>query len=367
MPLAPFRVSRTSDLIIRPEDIMDLCGVTAERCAFWKGHRVFVTGATGLLGSWMTHALVNAGADVMILVRDWTPDSFLFQGGTIDRVTIVHGKLEDYDLIARALAKYEIEYVFHLGAETQVRMAVRAPKATFESNVQGTWNVLEAARHTPSVRCVIVASSDKAYGTQPVLPYTEDAPMGGEFPYDVSKSCADLIARSYFRTYKLPVCVTRCGNLFGPGDQNYDRIVPGTIRSIARGEQPVIRSDGTFIRDYLFTPDAVDGYLTIAENMHRDEIVGQAFNLSTMNRLTVLDLFRRIIALAGADVVPKILNQASNEIREQYLSSERAERLLDWRPRHAIDEGLAITVAWYLQVLGYAGVRQDRQSLISES
>jgi CDP-glucose 4,6-dehydratase len=199
---------------------------------------------------------------------------------------------------------------------------------------------------------VLVASSDKAYGTQPVLPYTEEASLRGQFPYDVSKSCADLLAQAYFQTYKLPVCVTRCGNLYGPGDRNFDRLIPGTIRSIALGEQPVIRSDGKFIRDYFFVPDAVDGYLTIAENMHRPEVVGQAFNLSTMNKVSVLDLFNKMISLMSKNVTPLVLNQASNEIREQYLSSQKAEKLLGWRPRHTLDEGLRITIAWYMRYFG---------------
>lgn len=339
----------SSDPVIDQQTLIELCNVTPERRAFWKDKKVFITGATGMLGSWMTHALVNAGATVTILVRDWVSRSLLFQGDTIDHVTIVHGELEDFELIQRVLSKYEIEYVFHLGAQTQVRTALISPKATFESNIRGTWNVLEAARLASTIKGIVVASSDKAYGTQPVLPYTEDAPLHGEFPYDVSKSCADLLARCYFLTYKLPVCVTRCGNLYGPGDRNFERIIPGTIKSVASGEQPVIRSDGTFVRDYFFTPDAVDGYLTIAENMHRAEIVGQGFNLSTMNKITVLDLFNRIIEIMGADVKPRILNKATNEIREQYLSSDKAERLLDWRPKHTLDEGLTITIAWYQQ------------------
>jgi len=349
------------DPVIEMKTIVELCNDNPERRAFWREKKVFITGATGMLGSWMTHALVNAGASVTILVRDWVSNSLLFQGDTINHVNIVHGELQNYGLIERTLAEYEIEYIFHLGAQTQVRTALRNPKATFESNILGTWNVLEAARITPTIKGVIVASSDKAYGTQPVLPYTEDASLHGEYPYDVSKSCADLLARSYYLTYGVPVCVTRCGNLYGPGDRNFDRIIPGTIRSIALGEQPVIRSDGKFVRDYFFTPDAVDGYLTIAENMHRPEIVGQGFNLSTMNKVNVLDLFNSIIELMGADVKPKILNQATNEIREQYLSSQKAEKLLNWRPKHTLDEGLSITITWYQQ---YFAFKMERDKLM---
>lgn len=304
-----------------------------------------------MLGSWMTHALVGFGAHVTILVRDWVTASLLFHDDTLSRVNVVHGTFEEYAVIQRALSEYEIEYIFHLGAQTQVRTANRNPKPTFEANIRGTWNVLEAARQCHTIKGVIIASSDKAYGPQDVLPYTEDTSMNGHHPYDVSKSCADLLSRAYFHTYQLPLCVTRCGNLYGPGDRNFDRIIPGTIRSIELGETPIIRSDGKFIRDYFFTPDAVDGYLAIAENMHREEVVGQGFNLSTGNRLTVIDLFNKIIEQMGADIEPKILGQASSEIREQSLSSEKAKQLLGWEAKHTIDEGLRITVDWYRQYL----------------
>ena len=323
------------------------CNVTPDRAAFWKDKKVLVTGATGMLGSWMTHTLVALGANVVIIERDTVVNSLLAADDTRDRITIVRGSFTDYHLVERTLFDYEITHIFHLGAQTQVRTANRHPKDTFECNILGTWNVLEAARLSPTTQAVLVASSDKAYGPQEELPYTEETSMNGHHPYDVSKSCADLLARAYYHTYDLPVCVTRCGNLYGPGDRNFDRIIPGTVRSVLQGETPIIRSDGKFIRDYFFVPDAVDGYLTIAENMDREEVVGEAFNLSTMNRITVLDLFKMIIKLMEKDVEPKVLNQASNEIREQSLSSKKAEELLNWKPRHTLEEGLQITIDWY--------------------
>lgn len=331
--------------------MLELCNDSPERREFWKGKKVLVTGATGMLGSWMTHALVGFGATVTAIIRDKIPQSLLWEDNTINQINVAYGDFKDADFVQRVLFEYECEYIFHLGAQTQVRTANRNPTETFKTNVNGTWNMLEAARLAPTTKAVLIASSDKAYGTQPVLPYTEEAPLQGEHPYDVSKSCADLLSRCYYLTYDLPVCVTRCGNLYGPGDRNFDRIIPGTIKSVLEGQQPIIRSDGTFIRDYFFVPDAVDGYLTIAENMDRKEILGEAFNLSTMNRITVLDLFNTIIEVMGKDLKPKILNQASNEIKEQSLSSDKAGKMLDWNSRHTIEEGLAITVDWYKEIL----------------
>src|SRR5208337_2254070 len=210
---------------------------------FWRNRPVFITGCTGLLGSWMSQALADRGAHVIGLIRDTTPQSHLYLSGTINKITTVRGEIEDYALIERALNEYEIETVFHLGAQTIVTTANRGPISTFKSNIGGTWNILEASRNVPTVRRIVVASSDKAYGDQKNLPYDESTPLEGRHPYDVSKSCADLLCRCYFETYNLPVCVTRCGNFYGGGDLNYNRIVPGTIRSVYYHENPVIRSD----------------------------------------------------------------------------------------------------------------------------
>ncbi|MDD9954367.1 MAG: GDP-mannose 4,6-dehydratase [Candidatus Woesearchaeota archaeon] len=329
--------------------MLELCNTTDERKRYWNGKSVLVTGATGMMGSWITHVLVAAGAHVTVLVRDWATGSLLYEGDAVKHVNIVYGSLGDFETLERIFSDYEPSFVFHMGAQTQVRAAYRNPKETFESNVLGTWNVLEAARRCDTPPGIIVASSDKAYGSQEKLPYTEETPLEGEYPYDVSKSCTDLIAQSYVHTYKLPLCITRCGNLYGPGDLNYDRLIPGTIKSILLGETPIIRSDGTYVRDYIFTPDAVDGVLTIAENF--GQVVGEAFNLSTGNKLTVLDLFTTILKLLGSDAKPKILNEATAEIKEQYLSSEKAKTLLHWQPRHALQESLQITIDWYKEQL----------------
>ena len=322
--------------------------------SFWSDRRVFVTGATGLLGSWMVDELLARGAEVTCLVRDWVPDSRLIAGGVLDRVQTVRGELEDYQTVLRALNEYEIDTVFHLGAQTIVGTASRSALSTFESNVKGTWTLLEACKALPSlVQRVIVASSDKAYGANEVLPYTEDTPLQGRFPYDVSKSCADLISLSYAHTYDVPVAVTRCGNLYGGGDLNFNRLIPGTIRSALRGESPIIRSDGTFVRDYFYVRDAVDAYMALAERLPEPGLTGEAFNFGTETPLSVLETVDVLLGLMGrGDLEPTVLNEATREIREQYLDCAKARRILGWQPRHTLDEGLRETIAWYEQWLG---------------
>jgi len=317
----------------------------------WHKHRVFVTGATGLLGSAVVAELLERGAEVTCLLRDWVPASRLILSNTIARANIVGGDLQDLDLLIRALNEYEIDTVFHLGAQTIVGTASRSPISTFESNVRGTWNLMEACRlNARLVERVIVASSDKAYGIHDRLPYTEDAPLQGRFPYDVSKSCADLIAFSYFHTYGTPVVVTRCGNLWGPGDLNYNRLIPGTIRSALLDESPIIRSDGTFRRDYFFVRDAVDAYLTLAEQMTGGALAGQAFNFGNEEPFTVLEVVDTILGVMGKRALqPVILNEASDEIPAQYLDCEKARRLLDWAPSHTFESGLQETIPWYEQ------------------
>jgi CDP-glucose 4,6-dehydratase len=323
---------------------------------FWKDRNVFVTGASGLLGSWMTRALADRGANVVVLLRDVVPRSELVLSGTVDRVTQVQGDLADYFSVLRAINEYEVETVFHLGAQTIVGTASRSPLSTFESNIRGTWHVLEACRSCAKlVKRVVVASSDKAYGSHSKLPYNEDAPLQGRFPYDASKSCADLLALSYYETYRLPVGITRCGNLFGGGDLNWSRIVPGTIRSALRGERPIIRSDGKFIRDYFYVEDAAEAYLHFAEQLHRPELHGQAFNFGNEKPITVLEVVEKILSVMGAlELEPVILNEASHEIREQYLDCAKARRLLDWRPRFSIEDGLRRTLEWYRAFLSSA-------------
>lgn len=323
--------------------------------SFWSGRHVFVTGATGLLGSWMVDELLSRGAEVTCLVRDWVPNSRLVAGGVLDRVQTVRGELEDYQTVLRALNEYEIDTVFHLGAQTIVGTASRSALSTFESNVKGTWTLLEACKALPGlVRRVIVASSDKAYGAHEMLPYTEDTPLQGRFPYDVSKSCADLISLSYAHTYEVPVAVTRCGNLYGGGDLNFNRLIPGTIRSALRGESPIIRSDGTFVRDYFYVRDAVDAYMALAERMPEPGLTGEAFNFGTETPLSVLEVVDVLLGLMGRELEPTILNEATREIREQYLDCAKAKRVLGWEPRHTLEAGLRETIAWYEEWLGDA-------------
>lgn len=319
---------------------------------FWKDKRVFVTGCTGLLGSWLTADLLSKGAHVVGLIRDQIPHSQLIRTGDIERIDIVRGNVCDYELMERALAEYEIDTIFHLAAQTQVGIANRVPLPTFETNIKGTWTILEAARRNPTIQRIVTASSDKAYGTHAELPYREEAPLQGAYPYDVSKSCADLIARSYAHTYDLPVSVTRCANLFGGGDLNWNRIVPGTCRSALRQDPPIIRSDGTMKRDYIYIKDVVRGYLMVAENMEREDVRGQAFNFGNDDPISVLRMVNTIIQLSdNADLQSIILDEAKGEIQDQYLCSEKAGEVLDWRPQFSLEAGLAETLAWYKDFL----------------
>lgn len=314
---------------------------------FWNNKNVFVTGGTGFLGSYLVKKLVNYGANVTILVRDHIPQSNIYIGEEYKKVNAVQGSLEDYLLIERILGEYEIDTVFHLAAQAIVGVANRNPLGTFKSNIEGTWNILEATRKSPLIKQVIVASSDKAYGDQEKLPYDENMPLQGKHPYDVSKSCADLIAQTYYETYKLPVCITRCGNLYGGGDLNFNRIIPQSIQSILNKEAPIIRSDGSFIRDYFYIEDAVDAYINLAEKVVDLNLGGQAFNFSNEIQLTVLELVNKILKIMGSDIKPIILNQGSNEIIHQYLSAKKARTILGWTPNYTIDEGLSKTIKWY--------------------
>lgn len=316
--------------------------------SFWQDRPVLVTGATGLLGSWLAKRLIASQSDIVCLVRDWVPQSELVRTGNIERVRVVRGDVCDQTLLERTLGEYEINTVFHLAAQTIVGVANRNPVSTFETNIQGTWALLEACRRSPSVKQIVVASSDKAYGDQPVLPYGEDTPLQGKHPYDVSKSCADLISSAYAHTYKLPVCITRCGNFYGGGDLNWNRIVPGTIRSILRGERPVLRSDGSYIRDYFYAEDGAAAYMHLAEKMAENPaLAGEAFNFSNEIQITVLELVRRILQISGSALEPDIQATAKNEIIHQYLSAEKARNLLGWTPSFTLDTALTLTLDWY--------------------
>lgn len=315
---------------------------------FWRDRPVLVTGATGLQGGWLVKSLLDLEADVVCLVRDWVPQSQLYSTAMIDRVRVVRGDIVDRDLMERVMGEYEVRTVFHLAAQTIVSIANRNPVSTFEANVQGTWNVLEAARRSPRIEQVVIASSDKAYGSHDVLPYREDHPLRGLHPYDVSKSCADLISTAYAHTYGTPTIISRFGNLYGGGDLNWNRIVPGTIRSIIRGERPIIRSDGTMIRDYFYVEDGAEAYMLLAEKLAADTaLAGRAFNFSTGKPMAVTEIVAAITAVFGSELEPEILNQASNEIPDQHLDSTLARELLRWEPTFGLDEGLARTAAWY--------------------
>ena len=320
---------------------------------FWRDRPVLVTGCTGVLGAWLTLALTERGADVVGLVRDWVPQSQLVLSGTYERVKIVRGDVADYALLERTLAEYEIETVFHLAAQTIVTIANRNPLSTFETNIKGTWLLLEAARRGDTVRRMVIASSDKAYGSHAQLPYTEDAPLLACHPYDASKACAEMLARTYAATYNLPVAITRCANLYGGGDLNWNRIVPGTMRSLIYGERPVIRSDGSLVRDYLYVQDAVMGYLKLARALDDPAFKGEAFNFGMDNPQSVLEIVQAIIDISDhPDLAPIVLGQAPNEIQAQYLSSAKAARRLDWAPAHTLAEALRQTMAWYMAFLG---------------
>ena len=316
---------------------------------FWEDKNVFVTGGSGLLGSHLIKKLLELKAHkIVVLVRDYVPKSLFFSEKVSEKVITVDGKVEDFRLIERTLNEYEIDTVFHLAAQPLVTIANRGPLATFESNIRGTWNVLEACRlHKDIIKRIVIASSDKAYGSQEELPYRETAPLKGEHPYDVSKSCVDLISQSYHKTYGLPIAITRCGNFYGPGDLNFNRIVPETIKNVIENKRPPIRSDGTFIRDYIYIPDAVDGYLKISENMDKKEIIGEAFNISTSNKLSVLEMVKLILKIMNSNLEPKILNEAKGEIKHQYLDGSKIKRILNWEPKHSIEQGLTETIEWY--------------------
>jgi len=316
--------------------------------SFWLDRPTFVTGGTGLVGSWLVRRLVETGADVVCLVRDWVPQSELVRTGLIEKVKVVRGDIRDREVMERVLGEYEIDSVIHLAAQTIVTIANRNPISTFETNIAGTWNLLEACRRSPKVKQIVIASSDKAYGDQEILPYDENTPLQGQHPYDVSKSAADLIAATYAKSFDLPVAITRCGNFYGGGDLNWNRIIPGTIRSITRGQNPVIRSDGEYIRDYFYVEDGAAAYMLLAEQLAaHPELKGQAFNFSNEIQVTVREIVEHILRLMKSDLKPGIRNEVQNEIRHQYLSAEKARRVLNWHPLFRLDEGLARTIEWY--------------------
>jgi CDP-glucose 4,6-dehydratase len=292
--------------------------------------------------------LLELEADVVCLLRDWVPESELVQADLIGKTNLVRGDVLDQAVLERVLGEYEVDTVIHLAAQTIVGVANRNPISTFESNIAGTWRLLEACRRSPQVRQIVLASSDKAYGVAEVLPYTEETALQGRHPYDVSKSCADLIAQSYAATYGTPVAITRCGNFFGGGDLNWSRLVPGTIRSVLRGQRPVIRSDGKSVRDYFYVEDGAAAYLMLAERLAGDaSLRGEAFNFSNGTPVSVLDLVDRILRMMGSRLTPDIRNDAPNEIPDQFLDASKARTTLGWRPTFSLDAGLRRTIDWY--------------------
>jgi CDP-glucose 4,6-dehydratase len=316
--------------------------------AFWLDRPTFVTGGTGLVGSWLVKRLLEAGADVVCLVRDWVPQSELVRTNLMEQVKVVRGDVRDRETLERTLGEYEIDTVIHLAAQTIVTIANRNPLSTFETNIAGTWNLLESCRRSPNVKQIVIASSDKAYGDQETLPYNENTPLQGRHPYDVSKSAADLIANTYAVSFDLPVAITRCGNFYGGGDLNWNRIVPGTIRSILRAQNPVIRSDGKYIRDYFYVEDGAAAYMLLAEKLaEHPELKGEAFNFSNEIQVTVSGIVEHILRLMDSDLKPEIRDETANEIRHQYLSAEKARRVLDWHPLFSLEVGLKKTIDWY--------------------
>lgn len=320
---------------------------------FWNDRRVFVTGATGMVGYWLVKDLLAAGARVVALVRDPDPQSGFFRSGDYRQVSLVQGNIEDFASMERALNDHEIDTVFHLAAQPIVSVAHRYPLPTFEANIRGTYNLLEACRvHSGLVKRVVIASSDKAYGPHDELPYTEDMALQGKHPYEVSKSCADLIAQAYQHTYSLPVAILRCGNIYGGGDINWSRIVPYVIRCFIENKRPIIRSDGKFVRDYIYVKDVSRSYMTTAEQLTEKKVQGEAFNFSLERPVTVLELVGIIQGLMNAKhLKPDVQNNASGEIREQYLSAAKSHKVLKWKPKFTLEEGLNETIEWYRDYL----------------
>ncbi|HKY55841.1 MAG TPA: GDP-mannose 4,6-dehydratase [Anaerolineales bacterium] len=326
--------------------------------AFWLDRPTFVTGGTGLVGNWLVQRLIEAGADVVCLVRDWVPQSELVRSRLIEKVKVVRGDIRDRETLERVLGEYEIDTVIHLAAQTIVTIANRNPISTFETNIAGTWNLLEACRRNLKVKQIVVASSDKAYGNQEKLPYEEETPLQGKHPYDVSKSAADLIAYSYAESFDLPVAITRCGNFYGGGDLNWNRIIPGTIRSILRGRNPIIRSDGEYIRDYFYVEDGAAAYMLLAEKLAaQPELKGEAFNFSNEIQVSVGEVVQQILREMKSNLQPEIRNEVTNEIRHQYLSAEKARQQLNWKPMFSLEEGLRRTIEWYEDFFAYERAR----------
>ena len=314
---------------------------------FWKNKNVLITGNEGFLGSNLTKILISADANIVGLDIEVKRKNTLFNKEDYKKIVTIKGSVADYNLVKKIISKYKIDVVFHLGAEAIVGKCIKNPLLTFSSNIEGTWNVLEVCRNSKTVKSIVTASSDKAYGSHKILPYKEDASLHGDHPYDVSKSCADLIAYTYFHTYGLPVAITRCGNIYGPGDFNFSRIVPDTVRCMLANKPIEIRSDGKFTRDYVFVEDIANGYILLAEKLNVLKLGGEAFNFSDENPITVIELVKKLYQLDGKKPNYKILNQAKYEIKHQYLASQKARKILKWKPEFTLNTGLKKAVDWY--------------------
>lgn len=320
--------------------------------SYWRDKRVFITGANGFVGSHLVISLLEKGAYVMGLIIDKISNSFLKMSGWWDKTNMIWGSVEDFNLLERALNEYEIDTCFHLAAQPIVTVANRSPLSTFRTNIMGTWNILEASRRIDTVKRVVIASSDKAYGKQENLPYAEDMELLGRNPYDVSKTCADILAQSYYKSFSLPVGISRCANIYGPGDMNFNRIIPDTSRSLILNKNPIIRSDGTYLRDYIYVKDAVQAYILLAEKLDDPDFHGEAFNFGSEKPIQVLDLVNLIIKISGkSKLKPTILGTAKLEIKEQYLSSQKSNEILNWKNEYSLKEGLKETYSWYKEFL----------------
>ena len=317
----------------------------------FRDKMILVTGASGFIGSWLIEALLEQNAEPVTIVRDDVPTSMYFNGADKKAITI-HGNLENYALVERVINEYEIGYILNLGAQAIVKTANNSPLSTFESNIKGTWNVLEAARHHDKmIKALVIASSDKAYGDHEKLPYAEDMPLQPHNPYDASKACADMLAISYASTYGMKIGISRCGNVFGGGDLNFSRIVPGTIRSLFFNERPMIRSDGGYVRDYLYVKDVVQSYLKLLEKTEEKKFQGEVFNFSYERPLSVLEIVAMVSKLMKKGLKPDVKNMALKEIKKQYLSCKKSRDALGWKPAYDLESGLSETIDWYSSFL----------------
>ena len=314
---------------------------------FWINKRVLITGFEGFLGSHLTKTLLTAEAKVVGLdIKTYREETILCQSD-YEKMTVYKGSVVDHRLLREILNKHSIDVIFHLAAEALVVRSQENPCRTFGTNIQGTWQVLETARRYGKIKAIVVASSDKAYGSHKKLPYHEDMPLIANHPYDVSKSCADLISRTYAHTYGLPLAITRCGNIYGPGDFNFSRLIPDAIRCSLTNKTLLIRSDGKFVRDYVYADDIVNGYMLLAEKLPDSKIAGEAFNFSNETPLTVLEVVEEISRAGGSKLQYKIMNSAEYEIKRQYLESKKSKNFLEWEPRHTFSEGINETMGWF--------------------